>query len=144
MRLLTDLLPHLFLYGLAVLAGVFVLVVAIWTMGIIFSPVVWISDKLLLTKCPKCNGFFRRKLMSWEAGDEREVLRTVNRVDQGVVYSNRLLEPNHTVEINRKEQVVFTERTILNHWACKDPMCAHQWDTEEISEYEGSLGRSPA
>jgi hypothetical protein len=77
--------------------------------------------------------------MNWEVADEREVLRTIDRIDEGVVYSNQLLEPNHAIEINRKEQVTFVEKTILNHWVCKNILCGHQWQTEEFSESEDTL-----
>lgn len=139
MELLTEMIPRLFLYGLAVLAGLFLLVLLLWGLGLFFSPFIWITDKFLQSRCPQCGGFFKRKLVNWEVEGEREVLRTVNRVDQGTVYSNRLLEPNHAIEINRMEQVTFVEKTIRNHWVCKNPDCGHQWQTEEVSEHEGSL-----
>ena len=139
MKLLTDFVPHLLLYGFYLLAALFVLVLLLWILGLTFSPFVWLTTKLLQTRCPECKGFFKRKLVNWEVAGEREVLRTVNRVDQGTVYSNHLLEPNHAIEINRKEQVTFVEKTIRNQWVCKNPECGHHWQTEEFQEFEGSL-----
>ena len=143
MKLLTEMIPHLFLYGLAVLVGLFLLVLILWGLGLTFSSFIWITDKFLQSRCPQCGGFFKRKLVDWEVAGEREVLRTIDRVDQGTLYSNHLLEPNHAIEINRREQVTFVEKTIRNHWACKDPLCGHQWQTEEFSESEGSLEYEP-
>ncbi len=139
MKLLTEMMPHLLLYGLVCLAGLLLLVFLFWGVVLTFSPFIWISEKIRERRCPQCKGFFKRELAKWEIADEREVLRTVDRVDQGVVYSNHLLEPNHAIEINRKEQVTFVEKTILNHWVCKNSECGHHWQTEEFQEYEGSL-----
>ena len=139
MKLLTDFLPHFLLFGFYLLVALFVLVLLLWVLGLTFSPFVWLTTKLFQSRCPQCKGFFKRKLVSWEVADEREVFRTVNRVDQGVAYSPRLLEPNQVIEINRKEQVTFVERTILNHWGCKNPECGHKWTTEETVSHEGSL-----
>ncbi len=103
------------------------------------KPFVWAIQKLFQSRCPQCKGFFKRKMVDYDISDEREVLRTINRVDQGTLFSRTLFEPNQTIEINRQEQVVFVEKTILNHWACKDPLCDHKWTTEEIIDHEGSL-----
>ena len=139
MKLLTDFLPHLFFYSLVVVACLFGLAILVWAFGLTMLPLHWLITKFSDTRCPECKGFFKRKLTNWEVVDEREVLRTIDRVDEGIVYSNHLLEPNHAIEINRKEQVGFVEKTIRNHWACKNPLCGHEWNTEETSEYEGSL-----
>ena len=139
MKLLTDLLPHLFAYGLISLGCLFGFVILVWVFGLTVLPIHWVITKFTDTRCPECKGFFKRKLMNWEVADEREVLRNIDRVDEGVVYSNHLLEPNHAIEINRKEQVTFVEKTIRNHWACKNLLCGHEWNTDEFVEYEGSL-----
>src|SRR5258708_28414350 len=139
MKLLTEIMPHLLLYGLALLVGIFVLVLSLWALGLTFSPFIWLTTKLFQSRCPKCKGFFKKKLLNWEVADEREGLKTVHRVDQGIVYSNRFLEPNHAIEINREEQVKFFRKTILNHWSCRNNECGHQWDTEEFLDSEGSI-----
>ena len=139
MKLLTEFLPHLFFYGFIFIACLFGLSLLVWAFGLTVLPFHWVITKFTETKCPECKGFFKRKLMNSEVTDEREVLRTVDRVDQGVVYSNDILEPNHAIVINRKEQVTFVEKTILNHWACKNPLCGHEWKSEESNEFEGSL-----
>jgi len=139
MKLLTELLPHLFTFGLIAVGCLFGFVILVWVFGLTILPIHWVITKFTDTCCPECKGFFKRKLMNWEVTDEREVLRTIDRVDEGIVYSNHLLEPNHVIEINRKEQVTFVEKTILNHWACINPLCGHQWQTEEYIESEGSL-----
>jgi hypothetical protein len=139
MKLLTDLLPHLFTYGLIAVGGLLGFVILVWAFGLTVLPIHWVITKFTDTRCPECKGFFKRKLMNWEVVDKREVLRTVDRVDEGIVYSNHLLEPNHVIEINRKEQVTFVEKTIRNSWTCKNPLCGHQWQTQEFSESEGSL-----
>ena len=139
MKLLTDFVPHLLLYGLYILVVLFVLVLLLWVLGLTFSPFFWLTTKLLQSRCPDCKGFFKKKLVDLETSDKREVLRTINRVDQGVLYSNNLLALNHGFEINRQEQVTFVEETLTHTWQCKDPVCGHKWQTEEIRDYEGSL-----
>jgi hypothetical protein len=139
MKLVTDLLPHLFTFGLIAVGCLLGFVILVWAFGLTVLPIHWVITKFTDTRCPECKGFFTRKLMNYEVTDEREVLRTVERVDEGIVYSNHLLEPNHVIEINRKEQVTFVEKTIRNSWTCKNPLCGHQWQTEEFSESEGSL-----
>jgi hypothetical protein len=139
MKLLTEFLPHLLFCGFIFIACMFGFVVLVWAFGLTVLPLHWVITKFTDTRCPECKGFFKRKLMNLEVTDEREVLRTIVRVDEGVAYSNHFLEPNQVIEINRKEQVTFVEKTILNHWGCKNPLCGHQWQTEEFSEYEGSL-----
>jgi hypothetical protein len=98
---------------------------------ITFKPIIWGVQTLFQSRCPACKGFFKRKLVDWEVANEREVLRTIERLDTGVLYSNHLLVANQGFEVNRQEQVAFVEMTILNHWACKDPFCGHIWQTEE-------------
>ena len=139
MKLLTEFVPHFLLYGFCLLAALFVLVLLLWVLGLTFSPFVWFTTKLFQSRCPECKGFFKKKLVKLETSDKREVLKTVNRVDQGVLYSNNILALNHGFEINRQEQVTFVEETITNTWQCKDPGCGHKWQTEEFHEYEGSL-----
>ncbi len=139
MKLFTDFVPHLLFYGFLLLAALFVLVLLLWVLGLTFSPFVWLTTKLLKTRCPECKGFFKRKLVDSETSDKREVLRTVNRVDHGVLYSNNLLALNHGFEINRQEQVAFVEETFTHTWQCKDPACGHKWQTQEFHGYEGSL-----
>jgi|SRR5581483_426591 len=136
MKLINDLLPHLFLYGLLAVVG-FAIFLPI--LGLAIIPFHWVGSKLNQTRCPKCRGFFKSKLVDWEITDEREVLKTVNRVDQGTIYSNSIFEPNHAIAINRQEQVTFMVQTHLNHWACKDSFCGYKWTTEETMENEGSL-----
>lgn len=137
MKLITEFLNHPVLYGLLAVVG---LTVLFFLIGLILLPFHWISDKLNETRCPQCRGLFKRKLVDWQFADEKEVLRTVNRVEQGTIYSNSLLEPNHAIEINRQEQVTMVEQTYLNHWACRNPLCGHKWTSEETMETEGRLG----
>lgn len=136
MRLITEFLNNPIQYGFLAVVG---LTVLFFLTGFALLPFCWVSDKLHETRCPKCRGFFKRKLVEWEFAAEREVLKTVNRVDQGTIYSNSFFEPNHAIAINRQEQVTFVEQTHLNHLACKDSLCGHKWTTEETVEYEGSL-----
>ena len=154
MNFLTYVSSHLF-HLLLIGAGILLLICAILAfIGIagpflasIFYPLyfvtlkpfVWGFTKLFQSRCPQCKRFFKKKLVDSEISDEREVLRTVNRIDQGILYSRHLLEPNQTIEVNRREQVTFVQQTIRSHWVCKNPVCKHQWETVEISEYEGSL-----
>lgn len=137
MKLITDFLPHLFLYGFLAFVALAVILPAL---GLVIIPFHSIIEKINENRCPKCRGFFKRELKDWEVSDMREVLKTVNRLDQGTIYGNGFLEPNHAIEIRRQEQVTFTRKTILNHWVCKDTLCGHEWDTEETHEWEGSLG----
>jgi hypothetical protein len=139
MKLFTDFVPHFLQYGIYFLVALFVLVLLLWVLGLTFSPFVWITTKLLQTRCPECKGFFKKNLVDLEISDKREVLRTVNRVDQGVLYSNNLLALNHGFEINRQEQVTFVEETLTHTWQCKDPGCGHKWQTEGFQEIEGKL-----
>ncbi len=154
MKLLSDLFSHLFLYSLFAAAGLFGFAFLVGCIGYVLKilwfifypvylislkPIIWGMQTLFQSRCPECKGFFKRKLVDWEVSDEREVLKTVQRLDQGVLYSNHLLVPDQGFEVNRQEQVTFVEKTILNHWACKDPFCGHTWQTEENSEFEGTL-----
>ena len=137
MRLITEFLNHPILYSFN---AVVCMTVLFFLWGLFLLPFCWVSDKLQETRCPKCRGFFKRKLVDWKIADEREVLKTVNRVDQGTIYSNSIFEPNHAISINRQEQVTFVEQTHRNHWVCKDSLCGNKWETKDIIEYEGSLG----
>jgi len=136
MKLISEFLIHPILYSLLAVVG---LTVLFFLVGIALLPFYWLSDKLDETLCPKCRGFSKRRLVEREFIDETEVLKTVNRVDQGTIYSNSIFEPNHAISINRQEQVAMVEQTYLNHWACKDPLCGYKWTTEETLENEGSL-----
>ena len=139
MKLFTDLFSHMFFYGLIAVVCLFGLVLLLWGIGLTVLPFHWVTTRLLEARCPQCKGFFKKKLVNSKIVDEREVLRTVTRLDQGVLYSNRLFEPNQTIEVSRQEQVTFVEQTILKHWECKDPICGHKWQTEEHDDFEGSL-----
>ncbi len=154
MKLFTDVFSHLFLDGLIAAAVLFGFAFLVGCIGyvlkilwIIFypvylvtlKPIIWVVQTLFQSRCPACKGFVKRKLVDWEVSDVREVLRTVERLDQGVLYSNHVLVANQGFEVSRQEQVTFVEKTILNHWACKDTFCGHTWQTEENSEEEGSL-----
>jgi hypothetical protein len=77
--------------------------------------------------------------VDWQKTGEHEARRTINRVDEGILYSNNLFALNQGFEVNRQEQVIFVDRTFTNTWQCKDPTCGHQWQTEEYTEEEGSL-----
>lgn len=134
-----NLFSLVFHYGLIAAACLFGFVVLVWGFGLTVAPVHWVITKLSETRCPKCKGFFKKKIVNWVITDEHETRRTINRVDQGVIYSNDLFALNQGFEISRKEQVTFVEQSIKNNWQCKDPSCGHQWQTEEYREYEGSL-----
>ncbi len=66
-------------------------------------------------------------------------METVERTDEGTIFSNSPFEPNHGYEVKRLEQVRMVQETTRDFWECKDPVCGHQWTTEEYSEYEGQL-----
>ena len=132
MKLLTEFLPHLLFYGFVGVALLFGFALLSSMLGFALIPISILAD----TQCLECKGFFKKRLIGSEVVDEKEVFRTVDRLDHGVVYSNRLLEPNQTIEIARDEQVGFTRQTIINRWACKNPMCGHRWETEEFKEFE--------
>jgi hypothetical protein len=153
-KLFSEFFSHLFLDGLIVAACLFGFAFLVGCIGyvlkifwvifyplylITLKPVIWGVQTLFQSRCPSCKGFFKRKLVDWKTTDEREVLRTVERLDTGVLYSNHLLVPNQGFEVSRQEQVSLVEKTILNRWACKDPICGHTWESEEYSEAEGSL-----
>lgn len=136
MKLLTDLVPHLLFCGFIFIACLFGLALLVWVIGLTVLPFHWVITKFTDTKCPECKGFFKKRFVGWEVIDEREVLRTISRVDQGLLYSNHFLEPDQIIEVSRKERVAFTEKTILNKWECKNPLCGYKWETEEYSEEE--------
>lgn len=135
MKLFTEFLLHLLFCGFVGVVLLFGFAFLSTMLGFALIPISLLTD----TQCPQCKGFFKRKLIGSEVVEEKQILRTVNRIDQGVVHSNHLLEPNYAIEINRKEQVTFVEKTIRNHWACKNTLCGHEWNTDEFGEYEGSL-----
>jgi len=154
MKLFIDAFYHLFLAGLIAAAALFGFAFLVGCVGyvsriiwvlfypvylITLKPIIWGIQSFFQSRCPACKGFFKRKLVDWEVADEKEVMRTIERLDQGVLYSNHLLMSNQGFEVSRREQVTFVEKTIVNHWACKDSFCGHVWKTEENSEEEGSL-----
>jgi hypothetical protein len=154
MKLIADLFSHLFLYGLITAVAVFVLFMILGALGFVgqflfvifyplygitLKPVIWGIKSIFETRCPKCKGFFKKKNVGFEVTDEQEVLRTINRADQGVLYSNDIFALDQGIEINRQEQVNFVEQDITKTWECKNPLCGHQWQTEEFTEWEGSL-----
>jgi hypothetical protein len=139
MELLTSFLPHLLHYGFIAIVCCFAFVVLVWGFGLTVAPFHWAVTKLFDTRCPECKGFFKKNLLKKEISDEHEARRTINRVDQGVLYSNNLFALNQGFEVNRQEQVTFVEQTIQNTWQCKDLACGHQWQTEEFGEFEGIL-----
>lgn len=156
MKLLTEIFSHLFIYGLITTAGIFVLFMIMGAFGyvgqilfaifyplyaITLKPIIWGTKTLFQTRCPECKGFFNKKNVNYEITDEHEVHRTLNRVDQGILYSNNLFALNQGFEIIRQEQTTFVERTITKTWRCKNPNCAHQWQTEEFQEFEGNLNQ---
>jgi hypothetical protein len=156
MKLLTDLFSHLFIYGLITAGTIFVIFMILGAFGylgqILFSifyplyaitlkPIIWGIQTIFQTRCPECKGFFKKKNVNLEITEEHEVNRTVNRVDQGVLYSNNLFALNQGFEINRQEQATFVERIITKTWQCKNPYCGNQWQTEEFQEFEGSLNK---
>ncbi len=153
MKLLTDLISHLLLFGLVASACFFVFVFLLGGISFIFKilwavcypvylislkPFIWGMTTIFNSRCPECGGFLEKRLVNFEIADKRESLRTINRVDQGVLYSNHLFALNQGFEIRRQEQVMFVEQTLLNHWECKNSACGHQWETEEYQEWEGS------
>src|SRR5258708_40129015 len=105
MKLLTDLFSHLFFYGLITAACLFGFVFLLGGIGFVLKimwaifypvyfitlkPIIWAITTLFQSRCPECKGFFNKKLVDWEITDKREVFRTINRVDQGVLFSNHL------------------------------------------------------
>jgi hypothetical protein len=154
MRLFTDLLSHIFLWGLMAIGSVFLLFMILGGLqivgefllaifypiyGITLKPIIWSIKTLFGTRCPQCGGFFKKQFIRDEIVEEKESLQTLNRLDRGVLYSNRLFVPNQGFEIARQEQVSIVEQTIRHFWECKNSACAHHWQTEEFFEYEGSL-----
>lgn len=154
MKLLGELFSNLFLLGLVVFLAVFCLMIVLGGLAFVgrilfyvfyplyfltLKPVVWAIGTVFQSRCPECKQFFQKKLVDYEVASEQEVRKTVNRVDEGIIYSNQVFVPNMGYEINRQEQVSVVEKVILNHWECKNPLCGHKWQTEEFSECEGSL-----
>lgn len=135
MKLLTEFLPHLLFYGFVGVVLLFGFALLSSMLGFALIPISMLTD----TQCPECKGFFKRKLLDSEVVAEKEIFRTVDRIDQGILHSNYLLEPDQVIEINRKEQVAFVEQRIVKSWGCKNSLCGHMWKTEEVSEREGAL-----
>jgi hypothetical protein len=156
MKFLTDLLPHVFVWCLIAAGSVFLLFMILGGLqivgeflftlfypiyGITLKPVIWAVTTAFGTRCPQCGGFFKKQFVRDEIVEEKESLQTLNRVDSGVLYSNRLFAPNQGFEVTRQEQVSVVNQTIRHHWECKNPTCGHQWQTEEFLEIEGSLDK---
>ena len=154
MKLLGDIFSNLFLLGLVVFLGLFCLMMVLGGIAFIgriffyvfyplyfltLKPVIWAVMTVFQSRCPQCKGFFKRNLVDFKVACEEEIRKTVNRVDRGTIYSNRLFVPNMGYEVNRKEQVSVIQKTIQNHWECKNPTCGHKWQTDEFQEFEGAL-----
>jgi hypothetical protein len=154
MHTLFSFLTYPFLFGLAVVLVVFLLMMALGAvcfvlraLWVVFyplyfmtlKPVVWCLMKAFHSRCPQCQRFWKRQFVKSEVIEQWENLETVERIDYGVVYSNELFTPNHGYEICRLEQVRMVNETIRYFWECKDPLCGHKWTTEEYTEREGSL-----
>lgn len=154
MKEIIGFLICLFLLGFAVALVLFLLMMALGVVGlalkvlwIIFypvyfltlKPVVWFLVKAFQSRCPKCKGFWKRQFVKSEITEQYETLETVERIDQGTIYSNGFFTPNQGYEITRMEQVKMVHETESHYWECKDLGCGYQWITEGYSEYEGSL-----
>jgi hypothetical protein len=154
MNTLFSFLVYLFLFGLAVVLAVFLLMMALGAMCFVLKalwfvfyplycitlkPVVWCLAKVFQNRCPQCKRFWKRQFVKSEVIEQWENLETVERIDHGVFYSNKLFTPNHRYEVSRLEQVKMVNETICHFWECKDQLCRHKWTTEEYSEREGSL-----
>ena len=154
MKTLSDIFTCLLLCGLALLGALFLLglglgivglaVKALWIIlyplyFVTLKPFVWFAVKAFQSRCPKCKGFLKKRFVRSEVIEQYETLETVERIDQGTIYNNSLFTPNEGFEVSRLEQVKMVNETTCHFWECKDPVCGHQWTTEEHSEYEGSL-----
>jgi hypothetical protein len=154
MKTIFDFLTCLFLLGLKIALLLFLSMMALGAVGlalkvlwIVFyplyfltlKPVVWFLIKAFQSRCPKCKGFWKRQFVKTDITEQYATLETVQRIDQGTIYANRLFTPNEGFEISRLEQVKMVNETTCHFWECKNPACGHKWTTEEYSEYEGSL-----
>jgi len=155
MKLLTDIFSHLLLYGLIAAGSVFVLFLILGGLQIVgefllaifypvyaltLKPIIWSIKTLFNTRCPQCGDFFKKQFIRDEIVAEKEGLQTLDRIDHGIIYSNRVFAPNQGFEVTRQEQVSVVEQTIRHYWVCKNPTCGHEWQSEEYMEYEGALG----
>lgn len=155
MKLLSDLFSHFLLYGLIAAGSVFVLFIILGGLQIVgefllaifypiyaltVKPLLWVIRTTFTSRCPQCGGFFKKQFVKDEIVEEKEGLQTLDRVDHGILYSNRLFAPNQDFDVTRQEQVSVVEQTVRHHWTCKNPACGHEWQSEEYMEYEGTLG----
>ncbi len=154
MKTLSDIFTCLLLCGVALLAALFLLGMALGVVGlalkalcfvlyplyfVTLKPFVWFAVKAYQSRCPKCSGFWKKRFVKSEVVEQKESLETVERIDEGTIYSNSFIDADHAYELKRLEQVRMVKETIRHFWECKDPVCGNQWMTEEYSEYEGSL-----
>ncbi len=154
MHTLFSFLAYLFLFGLAVVLAVFLLMMALGAVCFVLKafwfvfyplycitlkPAVWCLVKAFQSRCPQCKRFWKRQFVKGEVIEQWENLETVERIDHGVLYSNEIFTPNQGYEVSRLEQVKMVNETICHFWECKDPLCGHKWTTEEYTEHEGSL-----
>jgi hypothetical protein len=154
MKTLTDIFTCLLLCGLALLGALFLLGLGLGVVGlavkalwiilyplyfVTLKPFVWFAVKAFQSRCPKCKVFWKKRFVKSEVVEQKESLETVERIDEGTIYSNSVFDVNHAYEVKRLEQVRMVQETTRHFWECKDPICDHKWTTEEYSEYEGSL-----
>lgn len=153
MKTLSDLVvnhfPFIFLMVLFFVALPFLVEGFAFTSGILFfifypiyfltlKPIVWAVKSLFETRCPKCKRFFQREFVRGEFVDEKEIVRDIPRTENGVLYSNRLLEPDQRIEMTRTVPVKFIQRWSEDHYRCKDSLCDHEWVKASSVEYEAS------
>lgn len=154
MNIVFSFLTSLFLFGLKLALVLFLSMMALGVvlfvlkvLWIVFypfyfltlKPVIWCLWKTFQSRCPKCKGFRKKQFVKSIITEQYETLETVQRIDQGTLYSNRLFTANEDLEVSRLEQVKMVNETVCHFWECKDTVCGYKWTTEEYSEYEGSL-----
>jgi hypothetical protein len=154
MQLLTDIFSNFFLWGLIAVGVIFGLCMILGGLQIVgefllaifypiyaltLKPLIWVIRTTFTSRCPQCGGFFKKQFVKDEIVEEKEGLQTLDRVDRGILYPNKLFAPSQGFEVTRKEQVSVVEQTIRHHWTCKNPTCGHAWHSEEYMEYEGAL-----
>jgi len=105
---------------------------------ITLKPLIWAVKTLFESRCPKCKKFFKREFVRGEFVDEKEVVRDIPRTESGVLYSNRLLEPDQRIEMTRTVPVKFIQRWSQDHYRCKDSLCGHEWVNTFSVEYEAA------
>lgn len=153
MKTLSDLIvnyfPFIFLMVLFFIALPFLVEGFAFTSGILFfifyplyfltlKPIVWIVKSLFESRCPKCKKFFQREFVRGEFVDEKEIVRDIPRTESGVLYSNRLLEPDQRIEMTRTVPVKFIQRWSEDHYRCKNSLCGHEWVKASSVEFEAS------